>query len=281
MRELRPIGPRGLTPPPFLQKKSSRRPGRRRRGWWAGLNRRSKLCTCLSALLVATLLTALIVSSAVGDSRETPRRAVPRMGAVALAEQSVGAGASLVKLAVLSLRIRGLTSEFKELAPTVHSELSELSRVVQGAKCSGYIACALQLRDAGVPEPLLAGGRVPDDPRGAWNYANALSDSYMPMFCELLARFIALKAWASPSARHLPAAGPAHLLLGCCDLQAQAIGRYVRALELVRDCDENTVGQACELASEGDRLLEEARARLDKADRTLGAPGQDARGARR
>lgn len=267
MRELRPIGPRGLTPPPFLRKELSKTA---RRGWWAGLTRGSKLYTCFSALLVAALLTGIVVSSAIGDdSRERPARAnFPRIGPLGIAGESVRAGASLLRLSVMSLRIKSLIAEFEKLAPLVGRKLSELSRVVQGGKCSGYLASVLQVSDGRaavtfVPE------LVPDDPRGAWEYANALADRYLPIFKGLLARVTTLRACVSPSGE-APAGGPARLMFDCCNLQVKATGKYVRALEKVRDCDENTVGQACELAADAERALEAARASLDAAERSLG-----------
>ncbi len=234
------------------------------------MNKRGKAYSYVTALLVAALLTALVVSSAAGTSRHTAGRAnFPRQGALTLAEESLALGTSLLGLTLLTLRIRVLISEYKALAQAVRSKLSELSRVVQGAKCKAYLASVLQLSDAGPPVLSGAADNIPEDPRGVWMYANGLSDRFTPLFCGLLARSRALRTWLGLARPAAGARGYVTLMLGSCDLQAGAARRYLRALELVRDCDECTVGQACELASQADVKLADACDMFDRAERAI------------
>lgn len=270
-------GASGFAPPPFVA-----RPGRKRpkRGWWAGLNRHGKLAVYASACLILALVAVLVFSAGDGDGA-VPSRHKPAPGTTSFTTivNAFTGTLSALRLSTFSNRLQAILGALSTSAPALERKLSELSRVVQGARCQGYLAEVLQLSDAGRPHPAVnvasvSDGPVPEDPEAIWRYANDLADRYLPSFKEYLAQLESV--WHGLTAVGLPAplASPNDLLRGSCDLQLKAMRQCIQGLEVVRNCDEMTVGQACELVQDAVAKINEARAWLSRADDALSRGGQ-------
>jgi hypothetical protein len=270
-------GASGFAPPPFVA-----RPGRKRpkRGWWSGLNGHGKLAVYASACLILALIAVLVFSAGDGNGAvQSRRKPAPGKTSLTTIVNAFTGTFGALRLLTFSNRLQAILTGLSTSAPALERKLSELSRVVQGARCQGYLAEVLQLSDAGGLHPAVnvarvSDGPVPEDPEGIWRYANDLADSYVPPFKESLAQLES--AWHGLTAVGLPAplSSPNDLLLGSCDLQLKAMRQCIQGLEVVRNCDEMTVGQACELVQDAVAKINEARAWLSRADDALSRAGQ-------
>lgn len=269
-------GTSGFAPPPFVARPPRRRP---RRGWWSGLNGHGKLAVYASACVVLALVAVLVFSAGDGNGAVPSKHKAPvRASFTAIVNAFTGTAGAL-RLSAFSSRLQAILSELSASAPALERKLSKLSRVVQGARCQGYLAEVLQLSDAGGFDAArkvarLSDGPVPEDPEGIWRYANDVADSCLPRFEQYLGQLESARHGLTALGLPSPLVASNNMLLGSCDLQLKAMRQCIRGLEVVRNCDEMTVGQACELVHDAVAKVNEARAWLSRADDALSGGGQ-------
>jgi len=259
----------GYTPPPFVRGKRRRtRPhtGRGPGGWWKGLNSQGKMAMYIVALLGISLVATLAFSSGDGNSA-TVRPKVDRAPEATLKNitEAISEGLLSLELELGSLKLKSLLRKISAIAPMIQSKLARISKVVQGARCQGYIATLEVVSDSGGKEPTQVATRapMPDSPEGMWRYARRLAQANLPLFQmlqdEALAGHAELLALAVPVPQ-----GPRHkLLLENSGLALRALSNYVRALELIKDVNEMTVGQAVELFQKASGMILGAAVSLD------------------
>lgn len=259
----RPAGASGFVQPPFLAVRGRKE---RRRGWWSGVTARGKAAVLLSAGIAAALAMVLVFSAGAGNrapSAPEPGRAPARAG-LSLAGESLLRNLEALRVSLISSRLKSTLDFLSSIAPEVERKLGELSRVVQGGRCGVYLAALPQASDAG-RAGLQAPGGIPEDPEGIWRYANGLADSYLPDLKSSTRELRRLRADLLEAGVFTAFRSSRGLLLQCCNLQLSGTRSLVRALELVRDLNEMTAGEALELAQWAVRDLGGGTARLHSA----------------
>lgn len=208
----------------------------------------------------------LVVSAGAGNGAQVapePDRA-PARAAVSPTGETLLGSLEAVRASILSNRLKATLDLLTSVAPEVERKLGELSRVVQGGRCSVYLAALPQVSDAG-RAGWRAAGEVPEDPEGIWRYANGLADSYLPDLKRSTRELRRLRPALLEAGAFTTFRGCRVLLLESCNLQLSGTRSLVRALELVRDCNEMTAGEALELARWAQRDLSESTDRLQEA----------------
>ncbi len=213
------------------------------------------------------MVVVLVVSAGAGNGATRVRthpRQEPRTGTLTVLSDSLVRNMETVRVSLLSYRLKTILARLAAVAPAVERKLTELSRVVQGARCEGYVARVFQVCDAG-KTPARASGDIPEDPEGIWRYANGLADRYLPVFRQCQRELESLRPGLVEVGPPLPMTKPRDLLLESRDLQLEAARAFVRGLELIKDCNEMTVGQALEIVQGAAADVEKGTARLDSA----------------
>ena len=255
-------GSGNFAPPTFVLHP---RGSRRSQGWWSGLTGHGKLAIYASALVIITLVAVLVIS--VGDGNgaalKTRGNAYAADSGLAAIAKSVVNSLGTLRQSIFAYKLRIILNQLSVSAPELQRKLSKLSQVVQGDRCQGYLAEVAQLSDAG------SGVSVPQDPEGIWRYANKLADSYIPLFKKHLTQIVGLRPRLPAIGLPMPLAESGNLLVKSCDLQLKALRECIRGLEILRDCNEMTVGQASELVRDGVAKVSEANACLSRADVAL------------
>lgn len=253
----------GFSQPPFLTTRGRRR---RRSGWWSGVIARDKAAVFLSGCAVVAMVIVLMASAGTGNGATgvlEPDR-TPARAAVSLTDESMLRSVEALRVTVLSGRLKATLDLLTSIAGEVEGKLGDLSRVVQGGRCSLYLAALPVVSDAGFPG-LRAAGVVPEDPEGTWLYANELADSYLPGLERSALELRRLRSALVEVGFLGPLKGLRGILLESCDLQLSGTRRLARGLKLVRDCNEMTVGEALELSQWAVRELAEGTALLEHA----------------
>lgn len=252
----------GLTPPPFVT--GGRRVaglslparGGRRGSWWRGLNGNGKIAIYVSVLLVIALSAVLGVSAGSGNGA-TVQPKVERVQGPTLKDLGSAISRNLLKMEITlgSIRLEMLLGKIAALAPQVQARVLEISKVVQGARCQGYMAMLGSVSDTTKPRKRRDREYAPNDPEDVWRYANRLAETNLPRFQSLLEEAVeghtALVALAIPRTM-----GPDHdRLLEQSGHTYTALRYYIRGLELLTDCNEMTVGQAVELYQKATEMV--------------------------
>jgi hypothetical protein len=219
------------------------------------------------ACVAIALVVVLVVSAGAGNGATRVRthpKPRPDRGTLSLLSDSLKKNLEEIRISLLSFRLKTILNKVTAVAPAFERRLLELSRVVQGGRCEGYVAEVLQVCDA----PKVVAGTdadVPEDPEGAWRYANELADAYLPLFKEYLRELQSLRPSLVEVGTPRPLKMSRDLLLKSCNLQLKATRAFIRGLELVRDCNEMTVGQALELVREAVATVGEGTVSLQGA----------------
>jgi hypothetical protein len=204
----------------------------------------------VSVLLVIALFAVLGVSAGSGNGAAVQPKVEKKVASEStLKDLAITINSNLMKINITlgSLRLKTLLAKVAALAPQVQARVLEVSKVVQGARCQGYIARLASVNDTGKPGKKESSKYAPNDPEDVWRYANRVARLNLPRFKSLLEEAFdghtALVALAIPQAT-----GPAHeqLLEQSCSTYT-ALRYYIRGLELLTDVNEMTVGQAVEL----------------------------------
>lgn len=259
-----PTSAGGFAPPPFLARSRGRS---KVRGWWSGITGHGRIALSACACLAIAMVVVLVVSAGAGNGANRVRthpRPQPSTGTLTLISDSAVRNLETVRVSLLSYRLKTILARLAAVAPAVERKLRELSRVVQGARCEGYIALVFQVSDAG-KAPARASGDIPEDPEGVWRYANGLADTYLPIFKQCQRELESLRPGLVEVGTPRPMKKPRDLLLQSCDLQLEAARAFVRGLKLIKDCNEMTVGQALEIVQSAAADVEKGTACLNGA----------------
>jgi hypothetical protein len=253
----RHAGSGSFAKPPFIAKTHRRRTSR---GWWSGLTGGGKLAVYAVTLLIITFSAVLAISA--GGGNGTPLKPsgiayVADSGLAAIAE-SVMDNLGTLRQSIFSHRLQIILNRLSSSAPELQRRLTQLSKVVQGDRCQGYLAEVAQLSDASLPRS------VPRDPEGIWRYANKLADFYIPVFKGYLTEVERIQPQLPAIGLPAPLSEWNDLLLKSCDLQLKAMRQCIQGLKKLRDCNEMTVGQASELVGDGVAKVREASACLSR-----------------
>ena len=219
------------------------------------------------ALMGISLVATLALSAGNGNGAVVrPKGDRTPEAALKNATEAVSESLLSLELELGSLRLKSLLRKISAIAPMIQSKIARISQVVQGARCQGYIAMLEVLNDSGGHKPAQGDTRspIPDSPEGIWRYARSLAQDNLPLFQmlqdEALAGHTKLMALSVPAPQ-----GPRHeLLLDNSGLAVRALSHYVRALELLKDVNEMTVGQAVELYQKASGMIIGAAISLDR-----------------